>query len=382
MLQILCESDEHKEALVSLLLLENLPAKDSWANAISLVPTPHKWVNLMHAVALTLDHQSQEATDCRWVRLMCLVAGGQAIMPPEHVKEIAYYPEYGEQRSVRPSIRAAEMAFWDLEGVKRDWADHFWEQCLSDTGCYPLDMSSENTPRVGTTLDKIREVYALLTNHCNQTRTTSKPDPRHEVTFGIALYCLGILQELMRIGASESIMARTGLRTIIESLISLAYLATKDNLELWQSYRAFGAGQAKLSFLKLEDQSEGLSYINMQTLETLANEDVWEEFLSIELGHWEKSNIRRMSEEANVKDIYDRYYSWTSTYTHGHWGALREAVYDICGNPLHRLHRIPRQAPRMLPDVLPDACTCIDKILDFVAQCYPDFPHRVTLKTN
>lgn len=91
-----------------------------------------------------------------------------------------------------------------------------------------------------------------------------------------------------------------------------------------------------------------------------------------------------MSEDAGVKDFYDRYYAWryyawTSTFSHGHWGALRDTVFDTCGNPLHRLHRIPRATPRPLPDVVPDAALCLDRILEAVSQCYPDFPSRVSL---
>ena len=97
------------------------------------------------------------------------------------------------------------------------------------------------------------------------------------------------------------------------------------------------------------------------------------------LGHWEKSNTRKMSEEAGVKDFYDRFYGWTSTYSHGHWGAIRDTVFDTCGNPLHRLHRIPRASPHSLPDVMPDAAACMDKILGIISSCYPDFPHRVTI---
>ena len=87
-----------------------------------------------------------------------------------------------------------------------------------------------------------------------------------------------------------------------------------------------------------------------------------------------------MSEDAGVKDIYDRFYSWTSTFSHSHWGALRDSVFDTCGNPLHRLHRIPRESARILPDVLLDACLCVDKILEIISQCYPDFSHRITIK--
>ena len=120
-------------------------------------------------------------------------------------------------------------------------------------------------------------------------------------------------------------------------------------------------------------------FIDNKALEELVNEDVWEEFLSINIGHWEKSNLRKMSEEANVKDVYDKYYSWSSTFAHGHWCAVRDSVFDTCGNPLHRLHRIPRLSSKSLPDVVPDACLLVDKSLEILSSIYPEFKHRTLI---
>jgi hypothetical protein len=98
----------------------------------------------------------------------------------------------------------------------------------------------------------------------------------------------------------------------------------------------------KLALLKLADSQVLPDYVSVETLNALANEDMWQELLPIDLGHWDKANLRSLSERAEVKDEYDRFYPWTSTYSHGHWGAMRDSVFEVCGNPLHRLHRIPR----------------------------------------
>ena len=84
-----------------------------------------------------------------------------------------------------------------------------------------------------------------------------------------------------------------------------------------------------------------------------------------------------MSEVAGVKDIYDRFYGWTSSFTHGHWGAIRDSVFDTCGNPLHRLHRVPRKSCNTLPDVIPDVLELVDRILTIVSNIYPDFNETV-----
>ena len=144
-------------------------------------------------------------------------------------------------------------------------------------------------------------------------------------------------------------------------------------------YRAYGAGQAKLAFLKLQELEGGAESIDVETLRELANEDFWEEFVAIDLGNWGKSNLRQLSQEAGAKEDYDRFYGWTSTFAHAHWCAIRDAVFDTCGNPLHRLHRIPRLTPRRLGNALADACLMTDRLLDLLSNRYPVFPYRITV---
>jgi len=160
LLNVITATDDHRVALSPLLLLHQLPAYESWTRFLP-APTRDSWQALMGAVALVLDHQSQEATDCRWVRLMCLVSSGKAVVPPEFVKEIAYYPNYGDMRQVRPSIRAAEIAFWERDDTAYDWAEKFWTQCLSDTPCFPLPSDTPVIPAIGTTPNRVQEVYQL-----------------------------------------------------------------------------------------------------------------------------------------------------------------------------------------------------------------------------
>ena len=385
-LSIITAEQEHKQVLAPLLLLDELPSRETWSKILGSDRATDDWEPLMTAVARTLDHQSQESTDCRWVRLMCAITGYKLILPPEVINGLGYYPNYGDLTEVRPTIRALELI---CEGERQDeinterlaWADKFWAECLAKTPCFLLNINvSREEPLVGTTVECSDEVCNLLVNYMHKTRTTSSIDSRHDTAFGIALYCLGLLRELLRVGNCTSISARTTLRTIAECYINLAYLAKKDNIELWQSYRVYGAEQVKLAFLKLDQSTDELSYVDVKTLEQLANEDMWLEFLDIDLKHWNNTNLRQMSMEADVKDIYDRFYNWTSTFSHGHWGAIRDTVFDTCGNPLHRLHRIPRRSTRSLPDVVPDACELVDKVLEIISQLYSDFPHRVTVK--
>lgn len=321
-------------------------------------------------------------------------------MPRELGEEILHYPHQGDQRSVRPLIRASEgsLGFTSVKPIpidldsrksmpneppeieKSQWPAQFWEQCFQDTGCWELEMGiSEERSEKTTNLARIKEVYAILVRHSLETTRTTAVDAKHDATFGFAFYTLALLEELLRPGNRYSIGGRNTLRTLAECYITFAYLLHVDDETSWMTYRNYGAGQAKLSLLKFEEADDAPPSVDMRVLDQLANEDAWQEFVSIDLGHWQKLNLRKMSEAAGVKEDYDKYYPWPSHYAHGHWGAVRDTVYATCGNPLHRLHRVARDLPRQLPSVLPDACELVDKILDLVDGAYPRFQARVTV---
>lgn len=371
-----------RKALLPLLIFDSLPAKAIWVRALSLKENEIGWEPLAHAVAKTIDHQSQDATDCRWLRVYCMMLGGKLKLPSEElIKEIYYYPNYGDMRKVRPSIRASEGSFSMLEEKNDAWPADFWKECYEKTPCMPLNIKpdyqfksdSENI------LKSLADIYINLANHSLNTSAQTDINPRHDTIFGTALFSLLLLRELLKADNRISIAGRLILRTVVECYITLFYLIKKDDEELWKSYRVFGSGQAKLSWLKYIDMEIEPEFVDLDMLKNLANEDMWLEYVQINLGHWEKSNLRKMSEDCGVKEVYDKYYSWSSTYTHGHWGAIRETVFDTCGNPLHRLHRIPSLKAPNHPDVVPDALQLINEIIDKVSNCYPDFKDKFDL---
>ena len=387
-LSIIIGGQEQRDVLAPLLLFDELPGREIWEKALGVNSICEDWELLMFSVSKTLWHQTQESTDCRWLKVFCMLVAEKFVIgleKPEDserkVKEIYFYPDFGDKGSVEASIRAKEIYLSCIDTNSSDWSSKFWDECLAKTSCLSVNTKVTDTkPLVGTTIDRLRDVYDLLIEHTHKTRTTSHVDARHDTVFGIGLYCLGLLQELLRIGNGNTISARATLRTIVECYITLAYLAEQDNLDLWLAHRMHGAGRTKLAFLKLDQSDDAPNYVDVQTLEDLANEDRWQELLDIDLSHWNQTDLRKMSEEAGVKDVYDQFYDWTSAYPHGNWCAIRDAVFDTCDNPLHRYHRIPRQSIRALPDVVPDACQLVDKVLKLVSELYLEFAHRVTIE--
>ncbi len=269
---------------------------------------------------------------------------------------------------IRLFQRAAKTQCVELAAVMRG---------RTEAGARAATGDAQSTGNVRPEVERVRKVYGGLTKHALRTATTTGIDARHDTALGIGLYALAVLHEIMAPVLGEGVLGRVGLRVLCECLISLGYLVRRDDADLWRSYRVYGAGQAKLAMLKFVDVKEPPATIDLSVLEQLANEDASEEFVAIDVGHWEKSNLRSVSEIADMKEEYDRYYMWPSHYAHGHWGAVRDTVFDTCVNSLHRFHRIPRGAPRALPEVTEDAVAITDKILDLVSAAYPTFAPRV-----
>jgi hypothetical protein len=71
LLSVIAEDQEAKDALRPLLLFESLPARGSWKAAIESQPDDiEDFFPVAVAVEACFWHQSQAATDCRWVKVI------------------------------------------------------------------------------------------------------------------------------------------------------------------------------------------------------------------------------------------------------------------------------------------------------------------------
>jgi len=373
-----------------LLLFPDLPGLADWQRHLGTPDPQPDWTRLADSLPAVFDHQSQEATDCRWVKFMCRVVAGQVHFPiemKEQVEELRDYPNRGDMRGVRPTIRSAELAFAETE--TRNWPAHFWDYAFANTGCLPANkyarVSRGAIDRERETIKRhyfkecVRVSHAII-DHAVLTASTSAPDPRHEGSFGLAYYASVLVSELLVYRLTPSVVGRLTLRTLVEIYITFAYLLTKDDPEVWTAYRTHGAGQAKLVYLKLQELASKPMSIDEATMENIANEDLWQEFVIINLGHWDGTDLRRMSDEAGVKEVYDKFYTWSSGYVHATWAGVRDVAYENCLNPLHRFHRFPAVSFPLLPSVLHDSIEVFNGILGFLGQAYPEFDDRIGLE--
>jgi hypothetical protein len=117
-------------------LFDELPGVERWRR---LIPEGQISLDILKtAVGITLWHQSQEATDCRWMRVLGIILSGSMHFPPEmkeEVLEILEYPNLGEQREVRPRIRSLEgSADASYDGYTiSTWSPIFWQRAFDLT---------------------------------------------------------------------------------------------------------------------------------------------------------------------------------------------------------------------------------------------------------
>jgi hypothetical protein len=366
-------------------LFDSLPGREQWASALEVQTQDQDWQTLGDAVLKVLDHQSQEATDIRWLSLLFKLALGLLHFPvtmKERVEELIAYPNRGDMRSVRPFIRAGEMTFAMHITSDNSWGKTFWKECLDKTTCTPAGLSRPPDSEYDQvdSIKVIQQVHTALLDHWFNTLNTTAVDSKHDSAFGFGFYGLSVLLEMIVGRNGLGIIGRALLRILVECRITLAYLRHVGMNELWDKFRAFGTGQAKLALLKLDEMSENKpNFVSSAVLEQLSNEDFFQEYVQIELGHWCGLDLRKMAEVSGTKDDYDKVYGWASTFVHGHWPALRDACMTHCFNPLYRLHRVPLLGHRLLEDAVPDAARLVNLILDDVGTLYPDFSPRVVL---
>ena len=379
-LNFLCKNEATRQSLQPLLLLcPELPGSEVWAEVLKAENSkPEMWNVLKKTIFEVIDHQSQIATDCRWLRVFYFTVINGLKHSRSNVEALFGYPNVGEMTSVRPYIRSVEMTLDFGQTIDFTWSKNFWRLCMERTSCIPLDISCHDN-EVNTKLSPqdTQDILEKLKLHWDNIVKDTDINPKQDAVFGITFYCVSILEELLQSNNNVGILGRSGLRTLVECYITLAYLIKKDQEDLWKAYRHYGTGQAKLSLLKLTEKvDQQPSSINIDDLERLSNEDYWQEFLPMDLGNWAKANLRIMSEEAGIKDTYDTFYDWSSGFVHGHWGAVRDSVFVTCANPLHRFHRIPDNR-RNLNNVISDAVILVNKILELLDKAYPQFSERI-----
>lgn len=177
-------------------------------------------------------------------------------------------------------------------------------------------------------------------------------DPgRHEVLTGLTAHAL-------RVGFA--IAAHPGLwvgefgapllRSAAEVVIYLSWFGTTEGrqAEAHQKFKAFGRGRLKLAKLHAEEFADrmGTNEILEEILEGLheeTNREVGEEWQDISLETtFNGKDLRKMALASDTEWLYKMVIAPMSAVLHSEWPMLTRYAMQLCVNPVHRLHWLPR----------------------------------------
>lgn len=320
------------------------------------------------------DRVAPEAADIRMVPLIRLVLGGQLHLPAEIHDEWRKYPrELDEDGKAahRASIRAMYNIFGGHPLAPRDaegWAKSFWHQNWKISPCEPVQGAAvlpeeldedpgDDPPAISSSVTveavhdawtgAVRKLAGTLRDRQMQAELNLWDPTADEVRLGLASRQIRLLSELMddpnmwMAGGAAHIV-----RSMIDTRITSAWLLAKDETGLYERFKDYGLGKAKLYKLHLEafieehGSSEDLENLH-EALDREVNAEIMEEFQQIDLGGtFSGFSIRDMAEQAKLKPVYTLSYQPLSSEAHGEWASLRRHDLDVCANPLHRFHRV------------------------------------------
>lgn len=337
---------------------------------------------LTETMRMIMDHQSNEATDIRFVALYFNLLSGKLHLLKDQMDLLAIYPTstHTEEimRMARPTVRSLEMLILQFEDTDSKYLELFW-RCISEmTECSIYSMVfPEETRDIAIYMENLHEVFTYL----SELFIASAPlDEKMNVILGIATYSYKRLKECYEHSLFNTISGRSCIRVLIEDYIMMKYLVKNESLHenIWRDYQLYGLGQYKLVLARYrENGALEQSHFDTRYIEALVNEFKEEEFIDMDTKYFDKQNIRLKAESVDEKVLYGLYYDYDSAFEHGLWGAIRESSLLKCNNPAHKYHCVPDvEDANRLKTVLPDCVMVMNKTLVFLNDLY-GIPERL-----
>lgn len=184
-------------------------------------------------------HQTEFATDIRFVVLYFELMQGRTHIPKDTFDEICKYPflEHSDEQMhlIRPLIRSMEIARVNISSCETDKSNLilFWKMVseMSDCELYTINYETlvENPE---TYLNYLHEIFEYL----DQITSTLEPlNTRNIVLCGIATYAYKRISELIEHQLYNEISGRSIIRNIIEDYIIMKYLLKheKEKPTIW-----------------------------------------------------------------------------------------------------------------------------------------------------
>jgi len=264
-----------------------------------------------------------------------------------------------EEEKYRVQQRARliiDMDFMISDRYKQHkWPKYFWRHNYDLAPCIPMSRSLADGEIVDE--EKIKELQSrlfdnslILIEYLDKISIQYKYDLYNPLFDEIKL---GLFSRIIRLyisfisnpGLWSRDFSGIILRCIGETAIILFYLAKKGTKEEFQKFKDYSLGKEKLLMLNMQDTLQERATIEGKSIEDIS-EEMGGEFIAemqkIELKNWTKKNIRKLSQEVGLDDIYKWVIDPTSAEIHGSWSSLKKSNLVFCRQILHRFHRIPR----------------------------------------
>ena len=331
---------------------------------------------IVETMSEIMDHQSNEATDIRFVAVYFNILSGKMHLLKEQVNLLISYPASKHideiMRMARPIVRSLEMMILTFENTDSEYLKGFW-RCVSEmTECdiFVINFPEENRS-ITAYMESLHEVFVYLSELLI---ASNMLDEKMNVLLGIATYSYKRLKEIYRHQLFNSISGRSCVRVLIEDYIMMKYLMKNEAFHenIWRDYQLYGMGLYKL-VLARRRESDCLeeSHFDEKYIEALVNEFKGEEFINMDTRYFDKQNIRSKAESVNEKSLFGLYYDYDSSFEHGLWGAIRESSLLKCNNPAHKYHCVPDiEDEIVLKTVLPDCVMIMNKTILFLNELY------------
>lgn len=374
----------------------------------ALITSPDEPEKYLAKVVIDSSHgQSAVATRAKTMILRARFKAGKIFLTREIAEEwgeiLPRYPSRvteDERRRIEPSIRATFLAFagdkyapssGGVDSPSLAWAKYFWRQNWTLYKCtthneQPSDNEDSSRDVIIAARREWQAELAEIQKKFDETAQRTDPDlynsDRYEVLTGITLRMLRSLSVLIRYPALWTMEHGSSItRSLIESRIVLKWLIQQNDPALYARFKDYGRGRLKLLKLHLEEYRDSLDNPspdldrNIEYLNALVNQDIWEEFQDISIeGNFAGVDTRKMADQVGLLSEYRLLFAPASASVHGEWAALDQYVLTVCENPLHRWHRIPRDDLdiRLGPELVESALSIGYQLADDYSHAFPN----------
>ena len=367
-----------KEALIPLTAFlvtsQHQTFAESFCNHITSVEERNE--RLIEVMRIIMPHQSDEATDVRFIALYFYQLSGGLCLPDQKIELLKIYPDVNHtderMRMIRPLVRSLEMMILTFVNPDYEYLDCFWRSVSTLTECrlFGLEFPKENRDVVSY-MENLHKIFSYLSELYIRVEPL---DIKINVLLGMAVYSYKRLKEIYEHQLFNSISGRSCIRVLIENYIMMKYLMKNEfsHKNIWREYQLYGMGLYKLVLSRQREFGiNNESHVDNEYIEALVNEYEEEEFINMDTSYFDNQNIRLKAESVDEKNLYGLYYDYDSSFEHGLWGAIRESSMLKCDNPTHKYHCVPDVEDKIvLKSVLSDCIMVMNKTLVLLDNLY------------